>query len=50
MSGVLSWLMTTDHKRIGILYMVTAVVFFLIARHFRAADAHCSWRSRTARS
>jgi len=27
---VLSWLATTDHKRIGILYIVTAFVFFLL--------------------
>src|SRR5690349_4038853 len=26
----LSWITTTDHKRIGILYMVTTFVFFLI--------------------
>lgn len=29
--GIISWLATTDHKRIGILYMVSNVVFFLIA-------------------
>jgi cytochrome c oxidase subunit 1 len=29
-SGVLAWLTTTDHKRIGIAYMVTGFVFFLI--------------------
>ena len=29
-SGVWSWITTTDHKRIGILYGVTAFVFFLI--------------------
>ena len=28
--GLLGWLTTTDHKRIGILYMVTAFVFFII--------------------
>jgi cytochrome c oxidase subunit I len=27
-TGWLSWLTTTDHKRIGLLYMVTAFVFF----------------------
>jgi len=27
---ILSWLTTTDHKRIGILYGVSAFVFFLI--------------------
>ncbi len=29
-SGIWSWITTTDHKRIGILYGVTAFVFFLI--------------------
>jgi cytochrome c oxidase subunit I len=28
--GAISWLTTTDHKKIGILYMVTSFVFFLI--------------------
>ncbi|HUF25854.1 MAG TPA: cbb3-type cytochrome c oxidase subunit I, partial [Gemmatimonadaceae bacterium] len=28
--GVWSWLATTDHKRIGILYLVTALFFFLV--------------------
>ncbi|HJT87886.1 MAG TPA: cytochrome c oxidase subunit I [Bryobacteraceae bacterium] len=27
--GVLAWLSTVDHKQVGILYMVTALVFFL---------------------
>ena len=27
--GILSWLLTVDHKRIGIMYLVTASVFFL---------------------
>jgi len=27
--GILSWIMTVDHKRIGILYLVSAVVFFI---------------------
>ena len=30
-SGLWSWLTTVDHKRIGVLYGVTASVFFLIA-------------------
>lgn len=30
-TGVLSWLLTTDHKRIGILYLVGIMVFFLFA-------------------
>ena len=28
---VTSWLVTTDHKRIGILYIVTSLVFFVLA-------------------
>ncbi len=28
--GLMSWLMTTDHKRIGILYMVATFVFFVL--------------------
>src|SRR5258708_7299645 len=28
--GWVSWMTTTDHKRIGILYMVTAMVFFVL--------------------
>jgi cytochrome c oxidase subunit I len=28
--GLLSWIKTTDHKLIGILYLVTSLVFFLI--------------------
>ena len=26
--GLTGWLTTTDHKRIGILYLVTSLVFF----------------------
>jgi cytochrome c oxidase subunit I len=26
-----SWLLTTDHKRIGLLYLFTIIVFFVIA-------------------
>jgi cytochrome c oxidase subunit 1 len=29
-SGIISWLTTVDHKRIGILYLVTTFAFFLI--------------------
>ena len=29
--GVKSWLLTTDHKRIGILYLWTILIFFVIA-------------------
>ncbi len=30
-SGLLAWLTTTDHKRIGILYLIGMLVFFLFA-------------------
>lgn len=29
--GFLSWFLTTDHKRIGILYLISISLFFLIA-------------------
>jgi cytochrome c oxidase subunit I len=29
--GLLGWLLTTDHKRIGIMYLLMAVIFFLSA-------------------
>ena len=29
--SVRSWLLTTDHKRIGILYLCTIIIFFFIA-------------------
>lgn len=29
-SGWMSWVMTVDHKRIGLLYLATALVFFLV--------------------
>jgi cytochrome c oxidase subunit 1 len=32
--GILSWILTTDHKRIGIMYLVTMSVFFLAAVSF----------------
>jgi cytochrome c oxidase subunit 1 len=28
--GIVGWVTTTDHKRIGIMYLVTAIAFFLI--------------------
>ncbi len=32
--GILSWLLTTDHKRIGIMYLVVMGFFFLVAMTF----------------
>jgi cytochrome c oxidase subunit I len=29
-TGILSWLLTTDHKRIGILYLISLTFFFLV--------------------
>ena len=37
---VLDWLSTTDHKRIGMLYIVTAFAFFAIGGLFALRDAH----------
>ena len=48
LSGILEWVMTTDHKKIGILYIVTGLTFFVIARHLCPLDALRSLRSRTA--
>ncbi len=33
-TGLLSWILSTDHKRIGLLYLVTMAVFFLTAVTF----------------
>jgi cytochrome c oxidase subunit 1 len=33
-AGLIGWLTTTDHKKIGVLYMVAAFVFFLVAGLF----------------
>ncbi len=32
--GILSWLTTTDHKRIGVLYLASMMPFFLVAASF----------------
>lgn len=29
-TGILSWLLTTDHKRIGLMYLVSILIFFLV--------------------
>ena len=29
--GILSWLLTTDHKKIGLLYLYSIIVFFFVA-------------------
>ena len=40
--GLVAWLVTTDHKKIGILYMLTSLAFFLIAG-FLADVIHAFW-------
>lgn len=30
-SGVLGWIMTVDHKKLGIMYIVTSIVFFILS-------------------
>ena len=30
-SGILSWILSTDHKRIGVLYLVSMITFFCVA-------------------
>jgi cytochrome c oxidase subunit I len=32
--GLMSWLLTRDHKRIGVLYLITITLFFLIGGTF----------------
>ena len=36
--GIRSWLLTTDHKRIALLYLVSITFFFFIGGFFAAAD------------
>ncbi len=33
-SGLMSWLLTVDHKRIGVMYFITIAIFFFIAGFF----------------
>ena len=32
--GIKSWLLTLDHKRIGIMYLITMTAFFLVGSLF----------------
>jgi len=32
--GILAWILSTDHKRIGILYLITMGIFFAVAVFF----------------
>ncbi len=39
-TGILSWLLTTDHKRIGLLYTFSSILLLLFHRgHRRGHDA-----------
>ena len=40
--GWKSWLFTTDHKRIALLYLFSITAFFLHGRNIRRDDAHQS--------
>ena len=40
--GVLGWLTTTDHKRIGLLYLFASLAFFAAGRRRGAADPHAA--------
>ena len=48
--GVLGWLTTTDHKRIGLLYFWTTLVVLRRGRRRGAADAHAARARRTTTS
>ena len=47
--GIKSWLLTTDHKRIAILYLVSITVFFFIGGFF-ARSSGWSWSRPRATS
>ena len=49
-TGLLAWLTSTDHKRIGIGYMVTAFGFFLIGGVDGRWSSGPSWPSRASSS
>ena len=44
--GWVGWVSTTDHKRIGVLYLVTAFAFMALGRSRGAADAHPARRAQ----
>ncbi len=45
--GIRSWLLTTDHKRIGLLYLASVTFFFFIGGFFamliRSASNDAGW-------
>ena len=36
--GIFSWILSTDHKRIALLYLYSILSFFAIGAHFRIID------------
>ena len=38
--GIRSWLLTTDHKRIALLYLISVTFFFFVGGIVRHADPH----------
>ncbi len=43
-SALYEWLTTTDHKKIGIMYLVNSILFFLAGGHPRPGRPRWSWR------
>ena len=48
-TGLYEWLTTTDHKRIGILYIVNSFIFFFIGGLFASGSGR-SWPNRVSSS
>ncbi len=44
-SGLYEWLTTTDHKKIGILYLANSILMFLIGGALRPGSSGSSWPS-----
>ena len=38
-TGILGWILSTDHKRIGILYLISLSIFFLVGVTFGFPNA-----------
>ena len=49
-SGLYEWLTTTDHKKIGILYLVNSFIFFFIGGRVRPGRPDGAGRSPASRS
>ena len=48
-TGILKWLTITDHKVIGLSYMITSIVIFYLAGVMALLIRGCSWPRRTRR-